>query len=142
LIAGEFMKTLLVLTALLVSNFAMASGMRSYDCDKGDDGMGGKFCHYEIAGKCSQPTCEEAVECVVKLVHRSREGKAVSVHIASSEVSQVVRDGEPQMRFPVQSQYENCNGRQCLTPMIVYTKASVVQPGLCQPTALKLIGAE
>lgn len=137
------MKMLLVLAALLVSNFAQASGMRSIDCDKGDDGVGGKFCHYQVAGECSKSTCEEAVECVVKLVHQTREGKSVSVHIARDQVSQVKNEfGEERTRFPVQSHKDNCNGRQCLTPMIVMTKASVAQPGLCQPTAIDLVGAE
>ena len=140
------MKAFLILAVLLSSTFAKADlGMRSYDCDKGDDGIGGYYCHYDFA-QCIKPTCEAAVECIVKKVHHDRENKSVSVYIAQSEVSKVVRNGQKETLFPVQSHYDNCNGRQCLTPMYVYThirpKAYTYKVGQCEPIALKLIGAE
>jgi hypothetical protein len=138
------MKTLLALSILFVSAFAHAgSEMRSYDCDIGDDGIGGYYCHYEFS-KCTLPTCEEAAACIAKKVHKDRENKKVNVFVASDAISEVVRGGEKTTRIPVQTQYKNCNGRQCLTPMIVYTRivppAHIFKVGQCQAVALELVG--
>lgn len=140
------MKALLVLAALLVSNFAQANtGMRSIDCDKGDDAHGGKFCHYEIS-QCTSNSCEEAVKCMVKKVSSYFGGDEVTVYIADIAADQVVRNGEVRSRYMVQSHKNDCNGRQCLTPMIVYTgirsQEVADQKGMCEAVALQLVGAQ
>ena len=136
------MKVFLILATLISSSFAFAAGdIQSIDCDRGVDP--GKFCQSQV-GACVRPSCDAAVSCMAQLVHEHFAGEKVTVHIANSQVTDVIRDGEPRTRFPVQTAKANCNGKECVTPMIVFTRiipeAFIAKVGQCEPTALLIIG--
>jgi hypothetical protein len=139
---GEAMKTLLVLVAMFVAQFAQANSL-SYDCTKGqDNGYGGKYCHYSFPD-CTQDSCQEAAKCIVEKVAREREGKIVKAYLADS--TDVVRDGEAMQLHRIQSQKQNCNGRQCLTPIYVYTQVrrpDLYKGGQCEALIVEVLGSQ
>lgn len=131
------MKSFLVLTALLISNFAQANTL-SFNCLKGEDnGWSGKYCHYKFP-ECSSDSCINAATCIVEKVAREREGIEVKAYHADFSV--IRHEGEEMMAHRIQSHKENCNGRQCLTPIIVYTRGSKIERGLCEPIAIQIVG--
>lgn len=133
------MKKLLLLASLLISNFAQANTL-SYDCLKGEDnGWSGKYCHYEFP-KCMSDSCIDAAKCIVEKAALDREGIEVKAYHADFSV--VIHAGEEMMLHRIQAQKQNCNGRQCLTPVLVYTRGSQLERGLCEPVILKVVGSD
>jgi hypothetical protein len=81
------MKFTLVI-GLLFSMSAFAKD-RAINCDIGDDGHGGKWCHY-VLSQCNQEAdCNEAAACAVKAHNKSFVGdKIVSIDTVSSVVEE------------------------------------------------------
>lgn len=48
-----------------------------FDCRNGNDGYGGKYCHYDVPG-CASATCEEAAVCTLQMWGKKRDGKNYS----------------------------------------------------------------
>lgn len=140
------MKAVFGLAILFASVFAQAKpALHSYDCNTGNDGMGGYYCHYNISA-CTMPTCEEAIQCVVKKIHKEIEGKAVTVSINKSKAVEVTVPDEDdvQTRVLVQSRYANCTGSKCTTKMFVQTAtvpaAHLFKVGQCEPKVITILG--
>lgn len=136
------MKALVFLAALLVAGFAQAGELRSYDCRNGNDGMGGKRCVYEFS-ECIQTSCEEAAKCIVQQRAQKDENKDVTVYIADT-TAVTMDSGEDMFLSRLQRHEENCNGRQCLTPMFVFTQIRKAEwgykAGQCEPVIVQVIG--
>lgn len=133
---SKFFLGLTFLCALTLGTFASAFNDIRLDCRRGDDGMGGKYCHYNLS-KCTADTCEEAAKCAIELVARERIGKKFKA-TQISETTQVSLEGEMFNSHEMSAQKGGrCASKACVEPFTVYTEASIVSPGKCEPVVIQ-----
>jgi len=84
---------------LLFSMSAFA-GDRAIDCSGGDDGHGGKWCHYVLSQCNQEASCEEAAVCAVKAHNKSFVGANIrSMDLVNSVVEEEMVTVEMKVRI-------------------------------------------